>query len=251
MRLVDPYALRLKTSRETIIFAASQRTGEHEVQEDYFLNFNDECFVIADGIGFLPNGDRASQFACETAIWAFKHIRQHRYYWHDKKLFMKRIFRTTNMAIWQKRREKEFAQGIATNLLVLIVGAKQYWVGVAGEVGAWLLHGGSMKKLTPESGARKDSTEHVLGAQRLGLVPHYNTGTLSLGDVMVIASAGCGNYVTPLDLQTSAASVGETVDDATRAVTMLLEAAEVNGSTDNMTAALVKRTQTGPEVPSI
>ncbi len=245
MRLVDPYAVRLKTSRETILFAASQRVGGHDPQEDYFLNFNDECFVLADGIGGLPQGDVAAKFACETAIWAFKHVRQHRYYWLDKKLFMKRIFRTTNMAIWQKKREAGFEAGIMTNLMVCIVGAKQYWLGLAGEGSAWLIQTGSMKKLTPEASSFPDSRPQVLGEKRLGLVPLYQTGTLAPGDVCIMASAGCGNYLAPTDLEISATVTGNSIDDVTRAVTSLLDAASANGSKEDMTAVIIKRVVNG------
>lgn len=245
MRLPDPYALRLKVPRETVIFAAGQTPGNKRVQEDYFLHFNDECFVMADGAGFLPHGDVAAKFACETAIWAFKHIRQHRYYWMDKKLFMKRIFRSTNLAVWQKRREAEFADGLATSLMVLIVGAKQYWLGSAGDSSAWLLHRGVIRKLTPDYGEFRDTAADLLGTKRLGLVPRFWTGEFAPGDTIILASAGCANYIMPTDLQTCAASVGNAADSADASVAVLLEASETNGSTDNMTAVLVKRISDG------
>lgn len=241
MRLPDPYALRLKVPRETVVFAAGQTPGNKRVQEDYVLHFNDECFVMADGADIFPHGDVAAKFACETAIWAFKHIRQHRYYWMDKKLFMKRIFRSTNLAVWQKRREAEFADGLATSLLVLIVGAKQYWLGSAGDSSAWLLHRGVIRKLTADRSVFQDAAPDLLGIKRLGLIPHFWTGEFAPGDMILLASAGCANYVMPTDLQTCAASVGNTADDASKSVAALLDASETNGSTDNATAVLVKR----------
>lgn len=241
MRLPDPYALKLKETRETVVFSASQRLGKKIVQEDYFLNFNDECFVVSDGLHSLPNGDVAAKFAAETAIWAFKHVRQHRYYWLDKKLFMKRIFRSTNLAVWQKRREAGFEEGLATSLAVLIVGAKQYWLGVSGDVGAWLIRGSTFRMLTPEASIFGDGPNRYVGIRRLGLVPYYKTGPLDPGSVIILASSGCANYVTQSDLVRSASAVGSTIEDATRAVTGVLTSAEINGSEDNMTALIVKR----------
>lgn len=240
MRLADPYALKIKPSRETVVFAAGQRNGAQSVQEDYFLNFNDECFVLADGVGSMPHGEVASKFACETAIWAYKHIRQHRYYWQDKKLFMKRIFRSTNLAVWQKQREVGFEEGFATSLMVLIVGVKHYWLGCSGPSSAWLIHGSSMTKLTPEINIY-EAYKDVLGIRRLGLIPMYKTAELASSDVLIMTSTGCGNYVTPMDLQTCAASVGTSADSASRSVTALLSASEINGSKENMTAIVVKR----------
>lgn len=243
MRLADPYAIKIKPSRETVIFAAGQLLGQQPTQEDYFLNFNDECFVLADGVGSMPNGEVASKFACETAIWAYKHIRQHRYYWQDKKLFMKRIFRSTNLAVWQKQREKGFEDGLATSLMVLIVGAKQYWLGCAGPSDAWFFHGSVMTKLTPEIHTFSDVHRDVLGIRRLGLTPIYKTGALSSSDVLIMTSTGCGNYVTPMDLQTCVATVGETTESISLAATSLLSASTINGSKENMTTLIVKRVE--------
>lgn len=241
MRIADPYALRVQPSRETIVFSAGQLLGNQPVQEDYFLNFDDECFVLCDGLGSMPNGEVASKFAAETALWGYKHIRQHRYYWQDKKLFMKRIFRSTNLAVWQKQREVGFEDGFATSLMVLIIGAKQYWLGCAGPSMAWKIHGSSMTKLTPESGVFDESYKQMLGLKRLGLVPMYNTAAFSPSDVLILTSAGCGNYLTPGDLEAAASMVGDNVQGASEAVTLLLNASKVNGSNENMTVIILKR----------
>lgn len=243
MRLADPYALKIKSSpRETIVFAASQLQGSQKTQNDYFLNFNDECFVLADGVDSLPHSAVAAKFACETAIWAYKHIRQHKYYWGDKKLFMKRIFRSTNLAVWQKMREAGFEGGMATSLTVLIVGAKQYWLGLAGPSSAWLIHGSAMTKLSPDAdefgGVRNVD---VLGSRRLGLIPFYKTAALPPDDVVILASTGCGNYVTPMELAAAAAAAGNTAASAGAAAANLLSASETNGSMENKTCVLVKR----------
>lgn len=242
MRFADPYALKIKPSRETIIFAASQLRGTQKTQNDYFLNFNDECFVLADGVDTLPHSATAAKFACETAIWAYKHIRQHKYYWGDKKLFMKRIFRSTNLAVWQKMREVGFEGGMATSLMVLIVGAKQYWLGLSGLSDAWLAHGSAITKLSPDMDVFGGPVAPgVLGSRRLGLVPYYKTAALPPGDVIILTSTGCGNYVTPTELSAAATATGNSAGSAGSAVSSLLAASEVNGSTENKTCIIVKR----------
>lgn len=242
MRFADPYALKIKPTRETVVFAASQHIGTKPVQCDYFLNFNDECFVLADGLDTLPHSAVAAKFACETAIWAYKHIRQHRYYWMDKKLFMRRIFRSTNLAVWQKRKEAGYEAGMATTLTVLLVGARHYWLGSAGPTGAWHIRGSTFTKLTPDIDTlRPIEQQQYLGTQRLGLVPSYKTATFEEGEAIILASSGCGNYLTPMDISTAAAMSGRSVDDATSAVMALVQASGQNGSTENQTGVLVKR----------
>lgn len=208
------------------------------------MNFNDECFVVADGAHTVPHGDVAARLACETAIWGYKHIRQHRYYWLDKKLFMKRIFRSTNLSVWQKRRERGYEAGLETTLTVLMIGPKTYWLGYAGETYVWLQSGSSIKKLTREALPFETEKRKMLGVQRLGLIPDYVTGPMSTGDALLITSGGCGNYLTPSDIQSGMGLAGCTVEDATRAVESVLISAQRNGSTENMTAVIIKRVST-------
>lgn len=245
MKFADPYALRIKTPRETLIFAACQKIGDRETQEDYFLNFNDECFVLADGVGAIPHGEVAAKLASETAIWAYKHIRQHRYYWLDKKLFMKRIFRSTNLTIWQKQREVGFEQGLKTTLMVVMVGARTYWIGNAGDSSVWFFHDGVMKKLTKDKDRIIGEPKRgILGERRLGLATEFMTGILGVNESLVLATDGCANYLTPSDLASSVELSGSTIDEATNAVTQLVKYAQANGSNANMSAVIIKRVAT-------
>ncbi len=241
MRFPNPYALGNELPKETILFSAGQSTGARDTQEDYFLNFNDECFVVADGVGSLPHGDVAAKLACETAIWAYKHIRQHKYYWLDKKLFMKRIYRSTNLAVWQKRREEGFEKGLATTLLVLMVGPKHFWLGNAGDTSAWLCHDGEIRKLTRDKTEFQEIPQFALGIKRLGLIPDFLTGPLEAGDMLLLTTDGVGDYLTTQDMQAGFTATGTNVTDISGAVTSLLSAAHTNGSEENMTAVFVKR----------
>lgn len=244
MRLPNPYALRQFVARESLIFAASQRPGKKLVQEDFFMNFNDECFVVADGVSTIPHGEVAAKLACETAIWGYKHIRQHKYYWLDKKLFMKRIYRSTNLAVWQKRREDGFESGLATTLMTLMIGTKTYWLGTIGNGCAWIQSGNKIKKLTRDESPFEKNTPAALGLVRLGVTPEYVTGSMKAGDVLLLTSAGCGNYVTPSDIETALGFVGESTEEVTRAVESILSSAVTNGSEENMTAVIIKRIAT-------
>lgn len=241
MRFLDPYSLRREMPKETVLFAASQLTGKASDQEDFFLNFNDECFAVADGVSEFDHGEVAAKLACETAIWAYKHIRQHRYYWLDKKLFMKRIFRTTNMAVWQKRREKGFEGGLATTLLTVMVGAKHVWIGSAGDSAAWLVHEGEVKRLTRETTEFERIPARSLGLKRLGLIPDFIASPFDPGDALVLMTDGVSDYLTVQDVITSAGASGDTVEDLTNAAVSLLHSAKTNGSEDNMTVLMIKR----------
>lgn len=241
MRFPDTYTIRRQMPRDSVIFAAAQLLGAQETQEDYFLNFNDECFVLSDGLSSMPNGEAAAKLACETALWGYKHIRQHPYYWLDKKLFMKRIFRSTNLAVWQKQREKGFEDGLATTLMVLMVGAKNYWIGHAGNSSAWLYRKGGVTKLTHDDINTHGVLTKAVGFKRLGLLPEFASGAFEVDDVLLLTSDGAGDYLTVKDMISCLSTVGSTNEDAIAAVGKLLRQAELNGSKENSSAIIIKR----------
>src|SRR3989304_8104996 len=100
MKFPDPLMLSSRAVRDTVIFAGSQLPGTQKLQKDYFINFSDECFVVADGVSDI-HGEAAAKLAADTAIWGYKHVRQRPFYWADKRRLLKRIFRSSNLTLWQ------------------------------------------------------------------------------------------------------------------------------------------------------
>jgi len=240
MRYFDPQTSRLPQPKTTVVFAASQLQGSRETQEDFFINFNEECFVVADGVGGMPHGEVAAKLAAETALWGYKLIRQRRCYWLNKELFIKRIFRSTNLAVWQKRRERGFTDGLATTLLVCMIGEKNFWIGHVGDSSAWLFRD-SVTKLTKDDLDSYGRLTKVVGVQRLGLIPQFVSGAFREGDSILLLTDGVANFLTEKDMTEAFIAAGTTTESMTDAVALLLSAAERNGSTDNMTAVLIKR----------
>lgn len=241
MKFVDPLVIKHKKNPGAIIFAGSQLQGEREVQEDYFINFNDECFVVADGVSGLPHGDVAAKLAAETAIWGYKHIRLRPYYWADKKLFVKRIFRSVNIAVWQKRKETGFEKGLATTLATVIVGTHVFWIGSVGDSGILLYRDGLIDMVAPYDIDEAGRLTNAIGLKRYGLVPHVKAERFLLGDIILLATDGVLGFVNEEELRTVFEVSGNTSDSLSGAVTHLLKTAEENGSTDNKTACLIKK----------
>jgi len=242
MKIADPLALKVATPKEAVVFAASQLQGKRQTQEDFFINFSNECFVVADGVGGMPHGEVAAKLAAQTAIWGYKLIRQRPFYWLDKRLFMRRIFRSTNITLWQKRRETGFEEGMATTLDVLIVGERNFWVGHVGDGSVWFLPAGrTISKLTTDDADAYGYLTKVLGTQRYGLVPQFVSGRLAPGDTILLATDGVTSVLQPEAMETIMEESGQSTDSLTNAVLALVKKAEREGSEDNMTAVLVKR----------
>ena len=154
---------------------------------------------------------------------------------------MKRIFRSTNLAVWQKRREKGFEAGLATTLLVLMVGANNYWIGHAGNSSVWLYRKGSVQKLTRDDTDTMGVLTRAVGFARLGLFPQFVSGVFGANDILLLTTDGAGDYLTDSDMKKYFQACGDTAKTASAAVTGLLACAFENGSDENMSAVMVKR----------
>ncbi|MEK7065495.1 MAG: protein phosphatase 2C domain-containing protein [Patescibacteria group bacterium] len=242
MRFADPISVKAKSLRVRILFAASQRQGTRPTQEDYFANYNDECFALADGLGGLPHGEVASKLACETALWAYQHVRLRPFYWADKKLFLKRIFRSTNITLWQKQREKGLEGGMATTLITCIVGEKSFWAGGVGDSRLYHLDStGKLTSLFPDDTDSSGRLTNALGANRYGLVPHVAAKYFSRNDCLLLTTDGVSRYTDEKFLAKQLALCGETTQSLSSSVEEILRGASERGSTDNMTVVIIKR----------
>lgn len=244
MRIADPHAARRESTKETTIFAVSQRQGSRPHQEDHWAHFGDECFALADGVGGMPHGAVAARLAADTAIWAYQHVRQRRFYWQDKKLLLARIFRTANICIWQKRRETGFEQGLATTLLVCITGTRTFWAGGVGDSCIYLWREGIFAKLIDEDIDEYGYLTKALGITRYGLAPNYYSDRFIANDVIVMVSDGVSNYLSEDKIKTMIEASGNTLEEVSTTAQKLLEAAAAMGSRDNMTAGVIKRVAT-------
>lgn len=241
MRIPDPRAITFPKEGYKIIFASKQRKGKREEQEDAVCNFQNECFAIADGVGGMPHGQVAASLAATTAVWAYKHVRQRPAFWKDKPLFLKRIFRTTNMRIWHKQRDPGFKDGMATTLLVLITSGKKFWIGNAGDSSAYLFREGYAKKLTKDDTDEYGMLTKVLGVKRFGLIPSTVRDELFINDTILLASDGVTRNVDTELLRKIIFRTGDIAFSLEHACEKILDSAERNDSRDNMTVYLIKK----------
>lgn len=239
--VLDPGLRVPRLPKDAISFSFAQSQGSRSRQEDFFGNFKDECFVLADGIGGLPHGDVAAKLAGETAIWAYKQVRLRKGYWADKRLLVRRIFRSTNLTIWQKKRETGFTDGLATTLLVAIVGPTTIWVGSVGDSSAWVFHNGNLLRLTREDRDSAGNLTRALGYKRLGLLPNASQQRFLPGDLLILTTDGVTSILSPKELSILVKSAGDTPESLSTTTQEIVHKAHTLGGKDNMTVYLIKR----------
>jgi protein phosphatase len=232
--------------------------------EDYFSLIEDEqLFLVADGMGGHASGEVASKMAAETisefyqrtkdeeATWPFKMDRSLSYIENrlvcSIKLANLRIFETSCRDIRYK--------GMGTTIVgVLVCGDKAY-VGHVGDSRCYRLRDGVIEQLTRDHSLLEDYKEAKpdMTEEEERNFPHKNVITRALGmretvqvdvrahqiedgDIYVLCSDGLSGMV--IDNQ-----IHQIVDKAAsleRAVAELVDSANRNGGTDNITTLLLQ-----------
>lgn len=231
MKLDDLFARpRVAKPKDVILFAGKN-----------YLHSTDECFIIADGYPGLPHAKEAELVTRQTALWAYHMVRQRRYYWRLKLSFLKRIFRSTNLTLWQKRRDRGFDAGLASALSVLIVIEDYFWLGTAGNCNSFLFRDGLIDILTPRDVDEDGMLTKAVGFSRKQLIPAMHSEKFLENDIILLASDSVANFVSENEMREIFDGVGTTTESLVKAVDKLTQTAKAAGSTDSMSACLVKR----------
>jgi len=206
-----------------------------------YTHSNDECFIIADGYPGLPHAKEAEQLTGETALWAYMMIRQSPFYWKEKLPFLKRIFRSTNLTLWQKRRDSGFDAGLASALMVLIVIEDYFWLGSAGNCNSFLFRDGLIDILTKRDVDEDGMLTRAVGFSRKQLIPAMHSEKLLENDIVLLATDSIANFVSEDQMRGILEGVEATNESLETAVDKLIEIAKAAGSLDSMSACMVKR----------
>ena len=206
-----------------------------------FVHSNDECFIIADGYPGLPHAKEAEQLTRETALWAYNVVRQRPFYWREKLGLLKRIFRSTNLTLWQKRRDPGFDAGLASALTVLIAIGDYFWLGSAGNCNSFLFRDGLIDVLTRRDVDDEGMLTKAIGFARHQLIPAMHSEKLLENDMILLATDSIANFVSEDEMRGILEEVGETRESLAIAVDKLIETAKATGGRDSMSACMIKR----------
>lgn len=206
-----------------------------------FVHASDECFIIADGVPSLPHTMEAEQLTRETALWAYNVVRQRPFYWRKKLSFLKRIFRSTNLTLWQKRRDRGFDAGLGSALIILLVIGDYFWLGSAGNCNSFLFREGLIDVLTPRDVNEDGMLTKAVGFARKQLIPAMHSEKLLENDIIFLATDSIVDYVSEDQMRGIFEGVGATTESLQIAVNKLIKIANVAGSRDSMSVCMVKR----------
>lgn len=225
-----------------------------ENQDDYRAGElpGDAAWVlVCDGMGGARGGREASQSACNVIERCF----QEQYAQcmpGEEEAFLKRALISANRFIFQKAMHEEAFAGMGTTAVCALVRAGQAFLCHAGDSRAYLYRDGKLTQLThdhsyvqelvdcgtitveeAEHHPQKNIITKALGVD-YRLEPEFTSEKLQKGDVLLLCTDGLTNMV-PVDQMEKLLVQGPFYDTPDR----LIEAANANGGSDNITALLL------------
>jgi serine/threonine protein phosphatase PrpC len=249
-----------------IRYAAKTDVGMKRTHnEDYFSLIEDEqLFLVADGMGGHASGEVASKMAAETigefyqrtrededATWPYKMDRSLSYIENRLvcgiKLANLRIFETSNRDLRYK--------GMGTTIVSTLVAGDKIYVGHVGDSRVYRVREGGISQLTRDHSLLEDYKEAKpdMTEEEERNFPHKNVITRALGmretvqvdirshqiksgDVYILCSDGLSGMV----VDTQICQIAVNAKSLERAVAELVDAANRNGGTDNVTTLLLQ-----------
>jgi serine/threonine protein phosphatase PrpC len=249
-----------------IRYAAKTDVGMKRTHnEDYFSLIEDEqLFLVADGMGGHASGEVASKMAAETigefyqrtrededATWPYKMDRSLSYIENrlvcGVKLANLRIFETSNRDLRYK--------GMGTTLVSCLVYQDKIYIGHVGDSRVYRVRDSQISLLTRDHSLLEDYKEAKpdMTEEEEKNFPHKNVITRALGmretvqvdirghqiksgDVYILCSDGLSGMLE----QPQICDIANRAKTLERAVAELVDAANRNGGTDNVTTLLLQ-----------
>jgi protein phosphatase len=213
--------------------------------EDNFLVDDDRrLYAVADGLGGVPNGDKASLLAVEMIPE----------YYDDAVLrgdiFIKDMFAAINRAVYNQGHQLSPDLGMATTLTLVQVVGNSLVIGHVGDSAAYLYRNGTVRQLTAEHTlkaavmARTPESEHINIPEALGhtltrCIGHSQSVEidqleipLQVGDRIMLCTDGINKYVDEEFIE-KAFAVSASAETLSRKLVM---EARNRGGMDNATA---------------
>jgi hypothetical protein len=185
--MADPYKIKFSHPKNTIVSAYRIHSLKQPDQSEVVAgNFRDEFFLICHGVSSLPHAPEAARLTRQTAIWGYELIRQRNFYWAAKSHLLYRIFKSTNITLWQKSRDFGFEEGLASMMSLVVTVANNIWIGSLGDIRIDVYSAG--KRLAVKEGGKNlpGKAINMLGIKRYGTDPDRQYLPFENGSLAVI-----------------------------------------------------------------
>lgn len=236
-----------------IFFFATDVGKVRKKNEDAFGYFENELFLVADGLGGLPAGEIAAQLAVEKAIEVYQESKN-----------LKRAFEMANHEVYRESRENPAYFGMATTLVGAVIEGKFLTIANVGDSRAYLISNTSEvkpgsnlentsevvlgKHLGGEAEIQQLTIDHGLGmgvvTRVIGINPEVKVDIfkkdMGKGDLLLLCTDGLTTILSDEEILRILKKTGKTKKALEKKAKELVKAANAAGGLDNITVCLVK-----------
>ncbi len=233
--------------------------------EDSLRLFREEnLFIVADGMGGHASGEVASQMSVETLSEFFRSTAEDDEITWPYKLEKGRKYeenrvvtgiKLSNRRIFESAQRDTKLKGMGTTLVVTFFVNDTAYIGHVGDSRVYRYRNGALFQITEDHSLLNDYIKmRQLTPEEIEAFPHKNVIVRALGmketvqvdiaseqpekgDVYLLCSDGLNGMVTDEDLASILADEGNDLD---KCCEVMIDAANQNGGTDNITIILVR-----------
>ena len=233
--------------------------------EDSLRLFREEnLFIVADGMGGHASGEVASQMSVETLAEFFRSTAEDDEITWPYKLEKGRKYeenrvvtgvKLSNRRIFESAARDAKLKGMGTTIVVTFFVNETIHVGHVGDSRVYRYRDGELFQITEDHSLLNDYIKmRQLTPEEIEAFPHKNVIVRALGmketvqvdiaseqpqagDVYLLCSDGLSGMLTDADMEVILAEGGDDLDKSCEA---LIDAANQNGGTDNITVILIR-----------
>ncbi len=206
-----------------------------------------QIVVLADGVGGLPGGDLASQYAVSTIISGYY---DESYAEPDPAKRLARAIAEANSMIYDEGQSQNPPTTMATTVVAAVIRDRDLIVGSVGDSPAYLLRNNEIRQLTQDhnlenlqrSSGAEPTEDHATGQKLVRALGHHErvkvdiiTGRVRHGDYVILCSDGLTRYASPDEIAGMIADMP--VQDA---VVELVNLANERGGADNISVIVIE-----------
>lgn len=146
-----------------------------------------DFFSLVHGTVFTT-APTAAKLAVDTSLWGYEQIRRRKYYFLDRKKLLKRILRTTNIALFQKQRESNFKLGAYVEGVFCNVGTRAAWIGCVGKGSMYEMRTSGERRILGYINSEKHNDLDALGRERYRWPSQETNIPFEQGDLLILAA---------------------------------------------------------------
>lgn len=206
-----------------------------------------QLVVLADGVGGLPGGDLASQYAVSTILSSYY---DETYAEEDPAKRLARAIAEANSVIYDEGQSRTPPSIMATTVVAAVVRDRDLIIGSVGDSPAYLLRDDEVRQLTQDhnlenlqrAAGEEPPDDSAAGHKLVRALGHNErvkvdviTGRVRHGDCVILCSDGLTRYADPDEIGATVAEMP--IDDA---VVALVDAANERGGADNISVVVIE-----------